>query len=176
MSNLTMAFKCVLLGNQGTGKTSLILRFIKNKFNADYTTTLGVDFLTKDLKIKDTNIKLVIWDIGGQDIWERKLPVFLKGSSGAIIVSDLTRPPTVEAISRWREHVHKTAGPETPYVVVGNKNDLDRRVTKDDLKKQAEGQPFYETSAKTGDHVEEMFLAITELMIKHAAKKKIQQK
>lgn len=171
-----MAFKTVLLGDQGTGKTSLILRYIKNKFIGDYITTLGVDFLTKDITIDDFNVKLVIWDIGGQKEWEKKLPLFLKGTSGAIIVSDITRPTTVEAIDRWRNHVKKIAGDDTPFVIVGNKNDLERRVSRQEIEAKAEGCLFYETSAKTGDHVEELFKTITELMIQNAAQRKSSRK
>ena len=167
-----MAFKCVLLGDQGTGKTSLILKYIKNKFSSEYISTLGVDFLTKDLKIRDANIKLIIWDIGGQEQWERKLQYFLKGTSGAIIVSDITRPPTVQSIGKWIGHLQKIAGEDVPFVVVGNKDDLVRRVPTIEIKKMSLGKPYFETSAKTGDHVEALFLAITELMIQNAARKK----
>ncbi len=167
-------FKIVLVGEEAVGKTSLILRFINNSFTENYIPTLGVNFMTKDLNI-ETEIRLIIWDIGGQTSWKAKLPLYLKGADGAIIAFDLTRPNTFTALEDWITHVKTICGEHTPFVVVGNKSDLidlrkiKEKQVKNFLKKQ-EYSDYFESSAKTGANIEIFFEKIARDIIKHKMK------
>ena len=164
-------FKVVLIGNEAVGKTSLILRYINNTFSENYIATLGVNFLTKDLISDGQDTRLVIWDIGGQETWKAKLPLYLKGADGPIIVFDLTRPLTFIAVEDWLIKLKSIAGETIPFILVGNKNDLaDLRKVKDkDVKrflKKHDYSLFYKSSAKTGENVEEFFVSITKEIVK----------
>ncbi|MHA1650570.1 MAG: Rab family GTPase [Candidatus Helarchaeota archaeon] len=167
-------FKVVLVGDEAVGKTSLILRYIDNTFNENYTPTLGVNFLVKDLELYGTT-RLIIWDIGGQESWKAKLHIYLKGADGAILVFDLTRPTTFLSLEEWVQKVHDIAGKETPFIIVGNKNDLTDlcRVKDKEIKKFLKKQKhstFFKSSAKTGENVEKFFEDIARKIIRYRAK------
>ena len=169
-------FKVVLVGNEAVGKTSLILRFVNQTFAENYIPTLGVNFMTKDIELEgEGEIRLVIWDIGGQATWKAKLPLYLKGTDGAIVIFDLTRTATFVSLEDWISKVQAIAGANTPFIVVGNKCDLqdllkvkDKEVKKF-LKKQ-NYSTFFQSSAKTGVNVEEFFKSIALEVLKYRAK------
>ena len=167
--------KIVLLGDEGVGKSSLIVRYVKNKFKHEYISTMGVDFLIKNLTLpNEDSIKMVVWDIGGQQEWKAKLHLYLQGSDGAIIVSDLTRKKTLTGLNFWFDAIEKHLKiDDLPIVIVGNKLDLEkqRKVSSEELK-NASTHPTFETSAKTGETVEEMFSLIAEKVIAFKKKKK----
>ncbi|MHC1592053.1 MAG: Rab family GTPase, partial [Candidatus Helarchaeales archaeon] len=157
---MRFVFKICLLGPPGVGKTSLVLRYVKNYFKNEYLTTLGADFLIKELVLKqfDVKIKLCIWDIGGQSRWESLRPVYLQGADGAIVVCDLTKKSTFRQLPRWVMDLETYAGDDlTPYIIVGNKLDLCkeefelREVKSSDLLEygKEQGKYVFETSAKT---------------------------
>lgn len=175
---MKLAFKVVIIGDPGVGKTSLIIRYIEGKFKENYIPTLGVDFLTKFLEIGKDKVgtSLIIWDIGGQQKWQSKLHLYLQGSDGAIIIYDITRQKTFKNLDKWITNVKKYAG-NIPYLLVGNKNDLeeDRNVTFNDAEnfaKQLNDVPVLETSAKTGELVNKMFEKIAEKIVIYKAQKK----
>ncbi|MDD1778924.1 MAG: GTP-binding protein [Candidatus Helarchaeota archaeon] len=166
-------FKLVLLGDMAVGKTSLVLRFINNTFSDKYITTIGADFLIKDLELLGAPVRLMIWDLGGQVQYEGVRSRYMQGSDGCILVFDVSRKGDVEGyISQWLGEIHDFIG-DPPVIVVGNKIDLPPQV---DLKKAAklvqDSHHFYiETSAKTGNAVEAMFKGLTAEIIKRKAKK-----
>ena len=176
---MKLAFKVCIVGDPGVGKTSLILRYIENKFKENYIPTLGVEFLTKALLIEKEGKKvptnLIIWDIGGQAKYKDRLHIYLKGSDGVIIIFDITRKNTFNNINNWIGHVRKHAG-KIPYLIVGNKKDLEenRNVQLEEaisFSKSKDNYPVLETSAKTGDTVKNMFHTLAENIIFHKAKK-----
>ncbi len=163
-------FKIVMCGDEACGKTSLILRYIDNIFRDNYIPTLGVNFMTKDLEI-EPETRLIIWDIGGQASWKAKLNFYLAGTDGAIIVFDLTRPTTFLGVEEWMKKIQAIAGPNTPIVVVGNKNDLKdlRKVSKKEVEKFLQKQKYsiyIESSAKTGENVNTLFERIAKGIVK----------
>ncbi|NVM04649.1 MAG: GTP-binding protein [Candidatus Helarchaeota archaeon] len=177
--SLKLSFKLCIVGERAVGKTSLIIRYIENKFQENYIPTLGVDFLTKKIVVgKESKIpvNLIIWDIGGDDIWKDRLHLYLRGADGVLIIYDITRPQTFNQIDFWINKIAINAG-EIPYMVIGNKNDLKdlRKVTTDQaiskLKKRGNIE-LLETSAKTGKTVNEMFQKIAEKIIIQKAKSK----
>ena len=164
--------KVVAVGNGGTGKTSMIRRFALNKFDTSYLMTLGVDFTTKGVTIrdqnnKDVNIKVVVADTAGQEYYSTIRPAYYSGAQGALIVFDLTNRKSFESIPRWISEISAYL-PGIPMELVGNKIDLvdSRRVTSaegQDMAKE-KNMTFFETSAKEGNGIDEVFNHLTTLI------------
>ncbi len=115
------SLKIVLLGDGAVGKTSLVRRFVKQKFSDEYITTIGTN--VKKKKIPELDVKLMIWDMYGQKLKTTLQKSNYKGSDGAIIVYDLTRMKTFDSLDRWIDQLFDVTG-EIPIVVLGNKYDL----------------------------------------------------
>jgi small GTP-binding protein len=164
--------KVLLCGAAAVGKTSLVQRFIKNRFAANYKLTVGVDILTKDVEFRQGEIAtLSIWDIGGQQRFEFIRSTFYKGAAGALLVFDLSRAQTYQEIRKWLTEVRQFAGENIPFVLIGNKADLiedvgeviDRNEARNLA--ESEGSIYLETSAKTGQSVDESFTELTRRII-----------
>lgn len=172
---LLYAFKVILIGPGAVGKTSLLHRFVENKFSFRYKLTIGADFLSKVIKgfpKSDTTCKLQIWDIGGQDRYKFLRASFFDGADGAMLVFDLTRWHTFEELNEWLTDLREFAGENVPFALIGNKADLLGEIGGDYDKEGAklfakeEKGFFIETSAKTGDNVEIAFKDLTQKIIK----------
>jgi Ras-related protein Rab-5C len=143
----------------------LILRFIKHTFSHDLKQTIGTNFLIKDIDMDNGDeVRLMIWDIGGQAQFSTMRNIYFKGSQGAIGIYDITTPESLLRLPGWISTLKKAAG-KIPLVIIGNKKDLEfehRRVAQTDAQDLADRLDalHLETSAKTGDKVEDMFLMI----------------
>ncbi|MFW9767759.1 MAG: Rab family GTPase [Candidatus Thorarchaeota archaeon] len=158
-------FRIVLLGEAAVGKTSLLRRYTENLFDEEYKQTIGTTFATKDVDVKDSEgevrrVRLNVWDMGGQSTYRELRRQFMKGASAAIIVYDVTRPETFMAMNNWFESF-KEVCPDSPVLISANKIDLtDQRMVPQEPGRmlrdwfQAE---YFETSAKTGDEVTNVF-------------------
>lgn len=175
--------KVLLLGDGAVGKTSLILRFIENKFREEYSMSLGVDFLTKTVKFIDTKdvqrtVSLQVWDIAGQARHVSYSHLYLKGALGAFYVFDLTRRETLLNMQeRWQSQVLKVS-PKCLSILIGNKADLkqERAFTSSQTKRIQKAMhviDYVETSAKTGQNVNEAFQTMTTRILNLTAKKYI---
>jgi len=112
--------KVLLTGGPAVGKTELVQRIIKNRFQADYKLTVGVDILTKDVEFRQGEIAtLSIWDIGGQQRFEFIRSTFYKGAAGVLLVFDLTREQTYTETKKWLTEIRQFAG-EIPFVLIGS--------------------------------------------------------
>jgi len=164
--------KVLLTGAAAVGKTSLVQRFIKNRFAANYKLTVGVDILTKDVEFKQGEVAtLSIWDIGGQQRFEFIRSTFYKGAAGALLVFDLTREQTYIEVRKWLTEIRQFAGQDIPFVLIGNKYDLledvGEVIDRDEARAlaESEGSIYIETSAKTGINVDESFTELTRRII-----------
>ncbi|MFX1486184.1 MAG: Rab family GTPase [Promethearchaeota archaeon] len=176
MTGPTYNFKILLLGDAAVGKTTLVTRFVKGKFRSDYKMTIGVDILSKDVEVNGEIAVLSIWDIAGQERFKSFRNVFYRGASGAFIVYDLTRAQTFQNLRNWIDELNQFLGKAVSTVIVGNKVDLEdlRAVRKEDAEKLANslGSLYLETSAKTGQKVDEAFTALTKGTINRIRSKK----
>ena len=155
-------FKITLFGPGNVGKTSLLLRFVKEYYTEDLKKTIGSNFLIKDVEIEGKQVRLLLWDIGGQPQFHKLRTIYFKGSSGALGVYDLTSPQSLLKIPGWVSSIKKTVKKTIPMILIGNKADLERQVDKaeaEDLAKRL-GCEYMETSAKVGTNVEDAFTTI----------------
>ena len=161
-------FKIVIIGEAAVGKTSLVKKFCEGSFLEGYKTTIGSDFYVKNFNIEDINVSLSLWDLAGEHRFKSVLPTFCKGSNGAVICFDLTRRKTYIRLTEWIEFLWEITG-LIPSILVGNKADLDGlRVVETS---EAEGyanqcnMKYYESSAKSGDGVLDLFEALARKII-----------
>jgi small GTP-binding protein len=158
--------KIILLGHFGVGKSSLIRQFVENTFSSDYKVTIGVHILKKEVEISpEETISLIIWDLEGYDDIRKTRASYLLGTHGFIYVFDVTRPATFENLEDDITYLTNQYA-NTPLQVVGNKADL---VTKSYLKENKDifgVKPDFFTSAKTGDKVDDMFIALAKELLK----------
>ncbi|OMJ94681.1 hypothetical protein SteCoe_2014 [Stentor coeruleus] len=156
--------KLVFLGDIYVGKTSIINRFMYESFDTNYQATIGIDFLSKTLYLDDRTVRLQLWDTAGQERFRSLIPNYIRDSSVAVIVFDITNKQTFISIDKWIEDVKNERGNDAVIVLVGNKIDKaeERTVTHEEAQNKAKSfDAFYiETSAKTGDNVKQLFKQI----------------
>jgi len=161
-------FKITIIGDGGVGKTSLIKKFTQGSFQKEYIKTIGAQFSEYDAEIRGDAIRLLFWDIAGQDDFLFLRPSFYRESRAAIIVYSLEENDlgkrSFEDITNWYEDIKNYCG-DIPIVIFANKvdlikeNNLDRTNIQELVKKQG-FLGYYLTSAKTGQGVHEAFNAI----------------
>lgn len=158
-----------LFGAGGTGKTSLILRYVKDYFSNDLKKTIGSNFLIQDTMVDEKKVRLIIWDIGGQAQFSRLRTVYFKGSNGAIGVYDVTSTQTLLKIPGWISSIKKTVKKSIPMILIGNKIDLEREVEEEEALDLADrlDLDYLETSAKTGENVETAFKNIARACVEN---------
>jgi Ras-related protein Rab-6A len=157
---LSIRYKVVFIGNPTAGKTSLLNRICNDKFLPNYDSTIGVDFFTKTLFYNETIFKLQLWDSAGQEKYRSLIPSYIRGASIIFLVYDLSHHESFDAISNWLGFVNQYTNKEqVKLILIGNKKDLERKVTYNEGETLAkkEGMLFFETSAKTGEGVVNMF-------------------
>lgn len=156
--------KIVLLGDQSVGKTSLITRFMYDTFDNTYQATIGIDFLSKTMYLEDRTVRLQLWDTAGQERFRSLIPSYIRDSSVAIVVFDITNRASFQSTSKWIEDVRSERGNDVIIVLVGNKADLSdkRQVTLEEATTKATqlNIMFMETSAKAGHNVKTLFKKI----------------
>ncbi|NVM27913.1 MAG: GTP-binding protein [Candidatus Helarchaeota archaeon] len=154
-------YKVVLFGDIGVGKTSLVIRFINDKFDENLVSTIGYNVYEKSLIYNECLISLMIFDFGGQERFANLRRYYARGANAAFIVFDLTSQKSFENLIKWKNDLFGFTG-EIPFIVIGNKADLESewRVRREDILKVCSSigaLAYYETSAKTGKAVEDAF-------------------
>jgi len=157
-------YKLVFLGDQSVGKTSIITRFMYDKFDNTYQATIGIDFLSKTMYLEDRTVRLQLWDTAGQERFRSLIPSYIRDSSVAVVVYDVTNRQSFLNTLRWIEEVRNERGSDVIIVLVGNKTDLvDKRqvsIEEGDSKSRDLGVIFIETSAKAGFNIKALFRKI----------------
>ncbi len=155
-------YKLVFLGDQSVGKTSIITRFMYDNFDRHYQATIGIDFLSKTMYLEDRTVRLQLWDTAGQERFRSLIPSYIRDSSVAVVVYDVTSRPSFINTTKWVEDVRAERGNDVVICLVGNKTDLGndkRQISTEEGEEKAkkEGLLFMECSAKAGYNVKSLF-------------------
>uniref|UniRef100_A0A4W5K9I5 Ras-related protein Rab-4 n=1 Tax=Hucho hucho TaxID=62062 RepID=A0A4W5K9I5_9TELE len=155
-------FKFLVIGSAGAGKSCLLHQFIETKFKQDSNHTIGVEFGSRVVNVGGKTVKLQIWDTAGQERFRSVTRSYYRGAAGALLVYDITSRETYNALTNWLTDARTLASPNIVIILCGNKKDLDadREVTFLEASRFAQENElmFLETSALTGENVEEAFL------------------
>ncbi|CAL9127347.1 unnamed protein product [Musa acuminata var. zebrina] len=156
--------KLVLLGDVGTGKSSLVLRFVKGQFVEFQESTIGAAFFSQTVAVNDETIKFEIWDTAGQERYHSLAPMYYRGAAAAVIVYDMTNAASFTRAKKWVQELQAQGSPNTIMALAGNKADLveARQVSVEATQTYAQenGLFFMETSAKTAINVNDIFYEI----------------
>jgi small GTP-binding protein len=151
--------KICMLGSFAVGKTSLVRRFVESIYSEVYHTTIGVKIDKKLIRHNDTEVTLVLWDLYGEDEFQKMRWSYLRGAAGYLLVADGTRRNTFEKALALEQRVREEVG-EIPFILVVNKSDLLRDWELDpamEAQLTARNWTVLRSSAKTGENVEEAF-------------------
>ena len=166
----SLSKKVCLLGEFAVGKTSLVRRFVHDRFDDQYISTIGVKVSRKPLVVpgdEQIHLTMMVWDLAGNEEFSEVRASYLRGSSGAVLVCDLTRRDTLDQLQNYAADLRKVC-PDAKFVVAANKVDLisEHQITVSDVTQLANelGVAFYLTSAKDGDEVEEVFRHLGKLV------------
>ena len=174
--------KVLVVGEMGTGKTSIIRQYVQGFFSEFYKTTIGVDFANKDLPWdENTKISLQLWDIAGQERYGNMTHVYYQEAVGAFVVFDITRAASLEMVVEWKKDIDSkvftSEDKPIPCLLLGNKIDLcpDGKwaKTKEQMDAFVEENKFigyFETSARNGTNIS----AATDFLVKHIMDNKIE--
>lgn len=156
-----MIMKLLLVGDSGVGKSCLLLRFVEDKFNPSFITTIGIDFKIRTIESKGKKIKLQVWDTAGQERFRTITTAYYRGAMGIVLIYDVTDARTFENVENWFQTVTQHANDDAQIFLVGNKLDDEenRQVSREQGQQLAQklNIPFLEASAKTNDNVESIF-------------------
>jgi Ras-related protein Rab-6A len=157
-------YKLVFLGDQSVGKTSIITRFMYDKFDNNYQATIGIDFLSKTMYLEDRTVRLQLWDTAGQERFRSLIPSYIRDSSVAVVVYDVINRTSFLSTSKWIDDVRNERGNDVILVLVGNKTDQAEKrqvsIEEGEAKAKEHGIMFIETSAKAGFNVKALFRKI----------------
>jgi len=165
-----VAFKFLILGDGGVGKTTLLHRYVKRKFLDTSTMTIGVEFLTKQTKLDFTNCQLILWDLSGQDRFRFMIDRYIRGAAGALLLFDITNMTSFVNIGKWVQLIKKQYK-DLPIVLIASKCDLEEFSMVADIyaKKTQErfGMVDYiKTSSKNGLNVDKAFESLANYVIR----------
>ena len=154
-------YKIIFLGDQGTGKSCILNRFVEDKFDDNYQATIGLDFQRKNVKIDNQDVHLLLYDTAGQEKFRSLIPMYTRDANIIILVYDITRKESFNHIPDWINGLTNVNFDNVIFALVGNKIDLDdkREVNKDEGIKLAQEKKciFEEVSAKTAENFSELF-------------------
>ena len=159
------------------GKSNILSRFTYGKFNPEHEITIGCEFMAKNIKVNDRNVRVQIWDTAGQEAFRSITRSYYKSSTCAFIVYDITNKKSFQNIVSWLNECREMCFKDILICLVGNKTDLEskRVVSKEEGKKFADdnGLLFFETSAQDGTNREEMFTQATSTIVTNVESGKI---
>lgn len=167
-------FKYILIGESGVGKTSLINRFTDEKYEQNYSCTIGVDFKIKSVKVGENTAKLQIWDTAGQERFRTITRGYYRGANCIIIVFDLSDSASFLKVSSWLNEISEYITEGVEVIILGNKADLidERKIDTESVQNllaefNINKENFYEVSAKENKNVNEVFEKTSMNLIKN---------
>mmetsp|Transcript_7741 Transcript_7741/g.22032 ORF Transcript_7741/g.22032 Transcript_7741/m.22032 type:complete len:197 (+) Transcript_7741:180-770(+) len=164
MADYDHLVKLLLLGDSAVGKSSLLMRFCESRFDENFVLTIGVDFKWKQVERNGKKLKLQVWDTAGQERFRTITPAYYRAAMGVVITYDITDQASFDHVEYWVQQLHQHGDAQVQRILVGNKSDLSdlRKVKTEDGEKLAArfNMSFFETSAKTGESVDDAFLHI----------------
>ena len=153
--------KLIVVGNQGTGKSCILNRFVNETFEENYQATIGLDFQSKNITIHDQDVRLIIYDTAGQEKFRSLIPMYIREAQIILLVYDISDKDSFDAMPNWIQEVKEVLNKEVVFALIGNKMDLEsqRKISYEEGKKLAEKNNFVfqEVSAKTGKNFENLF-------------------
>ena len=167
--------KLIIIGDSSVGKTCILLRFSDDNFPTTHMPTIGIDFKIKSINVGGQVVKLQVWDTAGQERFRTITQTYYKGAMGIILVYDCTEEKSFANISNWMKQIEQHASKDVVKVLVGNKADKDDRVVDTETGKQLAdeyGLAFFETSAKTGLNISELFQYVAQTIVENKPKTK----
>ena len=150
--------KIIFVGDAGVGKTTIISRIMDSPFSDAYEPSIGIDFMSKNIKYHGQNIKLQIWDTAGQEKYKGLIPSYVRNSSVVFVVYDVSSKTSFDNIPKWINFIKSIEN--TTLILCGNKIDLQNREVQKETGEEfakKEGIFFFEVSAKTNENVKNMF-------------------
>ncbi|KAF9132990.1 rab32, member RAS oncoprotein [Mortierella sp. 14UC] len=180
-------YKILVIGDLGTGKTSIIKRYVHNIFSTNYKSTIGVDFALKVIQwTPDTVIRMQLWDIAGQEKFSGLTRVYYKEAVAALVVYDITRPNTFEAVPKWKADLDTKVclpgGQPIPVVLLANKMDLQDEASVgldgEEMERFCEDNGFlrwFGTSAKDNSNIDDAARFLLEEIMQREAEHAHQQ-
>ena len=177
VNEVNYSFKIIVIGDSAVGKSSLTLKGTKDHFKDFYTPTIGFEFLSFNIRIKDKIVKLQIWDTCGQEVYRSLISSFYRNSSLAIIVYAIDNQESFDNLESWLDEIKSQTHPYLKIFLIGNKVDLEdkRVVTKEnvnDLCDTHDIKYFLETSAKTGFNAKNIFIEAAKVLYEQHIKLK----
>jgi len=169
LQKTVLRFKVILIGDAAVGKTSLLQRFIHNRFTTEYNCTIGVDYWVKSLQLDNQQtVDLQIWDTCGQERFKTITRQYYRDTQGCILVFDLTKRESFRNIEMWVEDIKNFSSEEMTLIIVGNKCDIveSRAVSKEEIDRFMNNYSYkyFEVSALTGENVKLCFETISKQM------------
>jgi small GTP-binding protein len=163
-----VTFRVVLIGDSSVGKTSVVNRFLYDRFNPAEPNTIGALYGSYSQERQGQTIDVQVWDTAGTEQYQSLTPVYFRSAAAALAIFDITNRVSFENLDRWLRTFRGVANEKAMAIVVGNKLDLSesRRVERSMAEEWARGQNswYFETSAKTGDGVSDVFIGLIDLL------------
>lgn len=164
-----LSFKIIFIGDSGVGKSCLTSKAAKNSFEEYYQATVGFEFLTFNLRLDNTVIKLQIWDTCGQEIYRSLITNFYRNSSLAVMVYAIDNEQSFNNTESWLKELKDQSNPDIRIFLVGNKSDLEetrqvRTERAEQFKEAHKLDMFFETSAKTGFNAKNVLIEAAKIL------------
>ncbi|PVU88928.1 hypothetical protein BB559_005318 [Furculomyces boomerangus] len=167
-------FKLVLLGESAVGKSSVVLRFVKDRFDEYKESTIGAAFLTKTIALENGDtVKFEIWDTAGQERYKSLAPMYYRNANCAVVVYDITQTTSFERAQSWIQELKKQADSNIIIALAGNKIDLSDKRTVSTIEGQNFAEEnnllFFETSAKESTKISDIFTQLANKLVESRA-------
>ena len=169
-NEIDQVYRIIFVGDSSVGKTNIITKYKYNTFEDSHLTTIGIDFVSKILNIRNKTIRLNIWDTAGQEKYRIIANSYYRNSNAVCIVYDITNKISYYNIKRWIEDVKKNCSPSVDIYIIGSKLDVqhDREINKNDVEKYCEENNFkyFEVSALNNYNIHNLFHDIAFTLMK----------